>query len=257
MLYLLKVNNEKKRGLFSRLFSSSVTITEHTLCGIVYCEIEICTGGEPEWNRILKIVGKNKRIIPQTDIKIPDGVPLCTYSEQAAVGQMLADAAVKVIESAASVNPYLSVMLIDREGKYTRLLTPLMKCAQTVTAVTAGARQYETGARCLLDGMGAHPIITDSAASADCNIIIAPDGISGCGTLPLPSMIFAPTGCDCITVEEENINLGDLSHLEGYGKLQLAAALMEEKEWNGAAPFAESMMFRGKSVSLEELANLL
>ncbi len=257
MFYLLRVNGKKKRGLFSRLFLPSVTMTEHQLQGIIYYEVEIATKGDIDWHRVVKAVGKDKRVIPYGDIKIPNGIPLSTYSEQSAVGRLLADAAVKVVQQAATKNPRLSVMLIDRQGKYTCLLAPLMSCAQTVTAVTAGVEQYELGARCLLEGMGAHPVITDSAASACCSVIIAPDGISGCGTLPLPSVIFAPTGCDCISVEEENVNLGGLSHLEGYNKLQLTAALLEEKEWQGLSPYADSLAFRGKQLPLEELVNLL
>lgn len=258
MFYLLKCNYKKKRGLFSRLFSPSVNVMEHSLLGVRYFVLEAYTKGEPDWHRIASVLGKNEYIILPEGLTLPEGLPFKNYPTDWAKGKLIADGALSVIEQAAKQNPNLSVMLIDKMGKYAYLLPALMRCAQTVTAVTAQGEEYDQSARCLLNSLGASPLITDDATCASvCNVIIAPEGIAGCGTLPLPAMIFAPTGCDCITVGSDNINMGSFTNFEGYDKLQLAAAVFRESEFSGIAPYAESMCLRGKNVPIAELAQML
>lgn len=258
MFYLLKCNYKKKRGLFSRLFSSGIVVTGHRTNSVNYCIAELsCTKGI-EWNKIVSVVGKNEKIVLPQGVTIPENISLQSYPTENAVGHLIAQGALQVIEKASQHNHTLSVMLIDKSGKYTYLLTPLIRCAQTVTAVTASKDQYEQSAQCLLDTLGAFPVITDDTQNCPAtSVIIAPDGISGCGALPLPTMIFAPRGWDFISVQSENINLGSFGQLQGYNKLQLAAAILDSKEATGQLPYAETMLVRGKNVQLDELAQML
>jgi len=258
MFYLLKCNYKKKRGLFSRLFSSSVVVTGHRINSVNYCVAQVDCMKGIDWGKIVSTIGKNEKLVLPDNVTIPEGVPLQSYPTENAVGQLIAQGALQVIEMASQHNHTLSVMLIDKSGRYTHLLTPLMRCAQTVTAVTASKDQYEQSAQCLIDTMGASPVITDNAQNtAVTSVIIAPDGISGCGTLPLPAMIFAPRGWDFISVQSDNVNLGSFGQLQGYNKLQLAAAILDSKDALGQLPYAETMCIRGKNVPLAELAEML
>ena len=258
MFYLLKCNYKKKRGLFSRLFASPVVVTGHRTQGVNYCVVEATYTKAIDWGRVVSAVGKNESIVLPHNIFIPDNIPLHSYPTQDAVGRLIANGALQVVERASQHNSKLSVMLIDKEGKYTHLLTPLMTYAQTVTAVTASKEQYEQRAQCLIDTLGASPVITDSAQdSAITSVIIAPDGISGCGTLPLPAMIFAPRGWDFISVDNDNINLGSFETIKGYNKLQLAAAIFDSNDVIGQLPFAETMRVMGQNLSIGQLAEML
>jgi len=258
MFYLLKCNYKKKRSLFSRLFSSGVTVTGHRLCSVNFCIAEVGAANGIDWHKIANVIGRDEKLVLPSGVKIPDSVPLKSYPTDNTVGKLIAEGALAVIAEASKQNHTFSVMLIDKGGKYTYLLTPLMKYAQTVTAVTASKEQYDHSAKCLLDTLGASPVITDNTqTTAVCNVIIAPDGISGCGTLPLPAMIFAPNGCDFITVGSDNINMGSFVLDDEYDRLQLTAAINDSKDFDGTLPYAESMRVRDKNVPISELAQML
>ena len=255
MFYLLKCTYVKKRSLFSRLFSSGITVTAHRKKGVNYYLIEMLVTKDIDWFKLERVIGKNQKIVLPKGLKTPSTVTIKAYPTEDIKGRLLGEGALRVVEQAAKQNPSLSVMLIDQSGKYNYLLTPLMRAAQTVTAVTADKENYSQSARCLLNTLGASPLITDSTQrAAACSVIIAPDGISGCGTLPLPTTIFAAGGSDFLSIEEENIDLGSMNDLDWADKFQLAAALAEEPDFSGTLPYARSMKRGNQSLSLAQIA---
>ena len=251
MITLLKFMPSKKKGFIRRLFSSPIDISCRHSYGVDICTLCLDTSRDVDWRRVVQAVG-GEYIIPPIGFNLPEAVPFKRYNTQKVKRKILTDAAVIIARLAADRGAHLSVMLIDKTAEYIHLLGSLLSSANTVTVVTDMPDQYNQAASEMLSSCGASPITTDDICTVSrCDMVVAPFGITGCGTLPLPALIFAPSGYDCACVTDSSICFDGFN---GYSPLEVLAAMQAEPTYDQSGYRLNSLDLRGKSISLNELA---
>lgn len=258
MLYLIRPTAIKRGGLFSKLFPPALEIKFGRLRGADCCIIEVDRDGRGDWHKICQAVGSGKPVVLPTDMKIPEFIPLCRYRTDVVKRKLIMRSALTVAELASKHGAGLDVMLIDRGAHYYDLLEPLVNCAKTVTVITSETDRYTRLCSRLTGAFGAEPIITDSAQYAKrCDVMIAPDGIFGCGAVAMPAAIFAPSGPDCISVTDSCVDPLEPEWNDRYSTLELLAALISQPGYGGELPRVHSLFVRGETVPVEQMATEL
>ncbi len=254
MIYLLSYAPKKRKGLFSKFFSSDIEVSYSEIYGIDFCVITVLSEDEIDWRRVSKLVSGERIILPKA-MNLADKIKLNLYDTKTIKLKLLTEGALEVICLASNKGAHLSVMLLDDSADYMHLIEPLLKSAELVTVITSKVDAYNNFAQEMALCYGATPIITsDPQTVGQSGIIIAPNGIKGYGALPLPSMIFAPTGCDCVTVRGSNIDSLNLGLPNDYDMLEFLAAIESQNGFDGKLPQLNSMHLRGEDVPLERLA---
>ncbi len=206
------------------------------------------------------MLGEGDCIIAQKDIEVPYEIHLPQPDGAMALQQLIFSAARQVVKAAHYGGARLTVLLTDRAASFIESMPALSALCAQLYVLTDENEAYCAQAEKALTEYGSAPMILDDTFSLQhCDIIIAPCGISGCGALPLPKMIFAPNGSDCISVCEQCICLPpifDEINTDKYNKFALAEAIFCCKSYNGATPYAEDIKWRDKISHYNELASI-
>ena len=97
MFYLLKCTYVKKRSLFSRLFSSGITVTAHRKKGVNYYLIEMLVTKDIDWFKLERVIGKNQKIVLPKGLKTPSTVTIKAYPTEDIKGRLLGEGALRVV----------------------------------------------------------------------------------------------------------------------------------------------------------------
>lgn len=256
MIYLLKIDDFRKHGLLSRLISRGLEISCVRRVGADFCTLTVDSRKPINWCRISAAMGKDEKLLVPRGISVPAGVPLTSPDGERIRHRMIADGAVSVLEDAAGHGAELSVLVIDKSAVYSDLIPATARCAHTLTVMTDRADLYEQTVSETIQNDGAAVMLTDDVSDVSkCDMIIAPDGIIGCGALPLPEMIFAPTGSDCVSLSAECVDLCELSDLSEYDPFALITAVYSDSGNTEYRPASVGMMQRDRMLTVQQLAN--
>ncbi len=260
MIFLLEIDNSKKKGLLSRLFSRSMSVSCTQQSEGALCKISVKSEKSIDWLRIDSMLGEGDFIIAQRIISVPKEADLPIPSGEKAMRRLLLDGALLTVSCAHEKGARLNLLLIDKDASFAKSAMEFIPVCEQLSVLTEQTQAYSAYAQAALAEHGAAPLILESAYYADgCDIIIAPCGISGCGALPLPKMIFAPSGSDCVGVCEKCVQLPELFRsveVKEYDRFSLAEAIFECDDFLGAAPIPLCMKWRDKILSAEELAGV-
>ena len=257
MIYLLKINKSKRRGLLARLFSRGISIYCERISGAAFCTLSVYSERNIDWMRIASLMTKEDTLTVQKGMKIPPDVRIQTPDGDRARRELLIHGATAVAEQTGAAGAKLHTLLIDRDAEYADIIFRLVKACFAVTVFTENEGIYSAYAEKMLNELGAAPVvINDTRYAPECDIIIAPHGITGCGALPLPQMIFAPSGSDCVSVTAECIDPEDIGALEGFDIFELYDAVTHDGSFTGNAPRLTHMKFRDGFLTISELSHI-
>ncbi len=260
MIFLLEVDKTKRKSRLSRLFSRGMNINCIQAEGAVICKITVRSETSIDWLRISSMMGENDCIAIQKSINIPIDVHLNRPDGDSAMRRLLMRGIYQVVREAHSAGARLSILLIDRDAHFGEFAVTLAPICSQLSILSEQSEIYSAYAEKAFGEYGVSPIILNSAENApECDIIIAPNGINGCGALPLPRLIFAPYGSDCVSVSEDCINLPiiyDGITTENYDAFALAAALDDCSEYSGSAATIKFMKWRDRISPVSELSGI-
>lgn len=255
MFYLLRLNCTNKRRGLARLFTPKVSTMTEKVCGMTYCVVAVRDYKVSDWNKVVAAAGPGNEIILPKGVAMPHETDLFVPDAEAVRRNFIIEGALTVLEDAAMHGAKLKVALLDKDAKSAYILPRLMQSAAEVTVFTKKLSEYDAVSNRLFDALGASPVVTDdSERISDCSAVIAPNGISGCGLLPLSAVIFSDCGSDCVNVSEECIDRGNLSAFGDYDIFSLIAATQHDKSFKGIRPTLKAMRTRESIVPLKEIS---
>lgn len=260
MIFLLEIDKFKRKGLISRLFSRGMDINCIQSNGAALCKISVKNSQSIDWLRVQSMLADGDSIVVEKDIDAPAEIGLPQADGKKALRRLLLEGANKVITKARENGAKLTVLFIDRDAEFEKSMFMLSPACEQIYILTDQKEQYSVYSEKAVAEYGVSPIILDSADYiSSCDIIIAPYGINGCGALPLPKMIFAPNGSDCVSVCEGCIELpeifGEIS-VEKYDAFSLCEAVFCCDGYSGESPHTLNMKWRDKISSTDELASI-
>lgn len=258
MIYLLEIDVNRRGGVFSRIFSRGMKADYIEVCGVTLCRLSVRSERNIDWLRITGMLDENDLIIIQKGVHIPPDVRLQMPDSEKAQCDMLLEGVTEVVGYTCLAGVKLNILFIDRSAEFTDTVKVLIKCSQQINILTDEHEIYSAYAEKALTDIGAAPIILDDAQSIpDCDIIIAPHGLTGWGALPLPKMIFAPSGSDCVSVCDKCIELPDIFDspaVDKFDSFALCGAICNCDEYAGEMPRTVRMKWRDRILDINELA---
>ncbi len=260
MIFLIETNPKQKKGFIQRLFSRGMDMQYINAEPFELMKITVKSQKRIDWLRLHSSVGPDDSFIAQNGICLPDGNSLPIPDCEDAASRLLLDGAQRVIATAEKNGAALSALLIDRAAEFTHSIPSLCTVCNQLYILTDEKADYSAYSDRMLTELGTAPIILeDLGCISSCDIIIAPRGISGCGAVVLPKMIFAPSGSDCVSICRQGIVLPkalDEVDLEEYDRLSVAAAVFDCNTGEENAPHLNKMKWRDKILHSDELASV-
>ncbi len=260
MIFLLDDNPDLRKGIFSRLFSRGMDVACFQKDGAELCKITVKSKNSIDWLRIQSMLSDGDCFIAANSIEVPIEIELPRPDGENALTEMLLDGVHKTVLQAYKSGVALSILLIDKEAKFVESMLKLCPICEQICILTNEKELYSVYTEKALTEFGASPLILDSTEHLSrCDIILAPLGISGCGALPLPKLIFSKYGSDCVTVCERCLSLPEIFdsiNTDKFDKFMLADAILSCKEYTGALPECKNLKWRDKILTVAELSSV-
>lgn len=264
MFAVLRIAPQQKNGLFARirrrLRPKPLSVQRRNLPDTYYMEITApVTRKGPDWAAVRRAAGNEAgRLILPSGITAPPGSGVAEYDATAFLRRVLLNGAAAVCESAAAHGARFSVLLLDREANCPFVVPRLMRSAVTVYIVTARGEEYTRYADNIFALTGARPIVTAQDIAADCNIMLAPYGFDGLGSIAWRTATFVGDLRSGIYLSGDMTGFGGYESCvpKGYGSAKFLAAMCERAH---VRPLCEvlpdSFYDGGAKISLTQLAH--